>query len=97
MHRASASSRAAGRASEQLGHQFARRHSFGQRVTVSAMRAEDRIDRSEMRADAGRDGLLTDVRVAGPVDETALMTARQFLFRLTDDEHRAVEEERSRQ
>jgi hypothetical protein len=60
---------------------------------VSPVRAEDNVVLPQMRADAGRDGFLTDVGVTRAVDEPALMATRQLLLRLADELHRAVEGE----
>ncbi len=91
MHAAAAPLRAAGRAAEELGEQLARRHALGQRVPVPAVGAEDDVVAAQMRTDAGGDRLLPDVRVAGPVNQPALMRSRQLLFAAPDHEHRPIE------
>ena len=91
VHAAAAAARAAGRAAEQLGDQLARRHALGQRVAVAAVRAEDGVVGSQMRAHAGGDRFLADVGVAGAVDQPALMTAGELLLGRADQLHGAIE------
>ena len=90
MHAAAASPRATGVAAEELGDEFHRRQALGQRVAVSAMRAEDDVVCAQMRTDADGDGFLPDVGVASPVDQPALMAARQLLLALPDELHGAI-------
>ena len=95
MHAAAASARTAGFAAKQLRHQLARRHAFRERVAMSAMSGEDRIVLRQMSTDTGRNRLLANIRVTRSVDEAALMTAREFFFRLPNDLHRPIEGEDS--
>jgi hypothetical protein len=90
MHRATASARATGLASEQFGHQLDRRQPFGQRVAMSAMRAEDHVLPAQRRADPDRHRFLADVGVTRAMNQPALVTARQLLFRLADELHLSV-------
>ena len=76
-------------AAEQLGDQLPRRNALGERVAVTAMRAEDDIVRAQMSADAGGDRLLADISVAGAMHQAALTGAGQLLLRPADEEHGA--------
>ena len=87
MHRAAAPARAARHPTEEFGHQLLRRHALGQRVTVTAMRAEDWIVVIEMCADTGGDRFLTDVGVASAMNHAALMAAGEFFFGVANCEH----------
>jgi len=60
-------------------------------MAMSAMCAEDRISSRQVRTNARGDGLLTDVRVAGAVHQTPLMTARQLFLADADPLHLPVE------
>ena len=60
-------------------------------MTMSAMRAEDRIVVREMRADARRNGFLSDIRMTRAEDQATLVATCEFLFGLSDDLHRAIE------
>ena len=73
VHAAAAALRTAGRAAEQLGEQLAGRHALGEGVPVPAMRAEDDVVAAQVGTDPGGDRLLPDVRMAGPMDQAALM------------------------
>lgn len=91
VHRAAATTGAAGLAAEQLGKQFARGHAFRERMTMAAVRAEDGIVPVEMGADTGGNRLLPDVGVARSVHKPARMAARELLFARANQLHRAVE------
>jgi hypothetical protein len=54
------------------------------------VRAEDHILGPEVVAHPDGDGFLTDVRVAGPVHQPALMGAGELLLTLADDDHLPV-------
>ena len=69
--------RTAGRPAEELGEQLAGRNALGQRMPVPAMGAEDHVVGSQVATHARRDGLLSDVCVAGPVDQTLLVRPGQ--------------------
>ena len=90
VHAAAASLRTAGRAAEELGEQLAGRHALGQGVPMPAVGAEDDVVAAQMRTDAGGDRLLPDVRMAGPVNQPALMRSRQLLFATPDQDHGAI-------
>ncbi len=60
---------------------------------MTAMCAENRVLRCEMRTNTARDRFLTNIGMAGSMNQPALMTSRQFLFRLTNDHHRAEQRE----
>ncbi len=90
VHRAAASPRASGCATEQFSHQFSWRHPLGQRMPMPTMRAEDRIVVCEMRTNSRRNSFLANIGVARAEDQPALMAAREFLFRLSDDLHRPI-------
>ena len=64
---------------------------------MPAMRAEDRIFLIQMRTHAGRNRLLSDIRMARAVNQPPLMASREFFFRLPDDLHGPVETEGSGQ
>ena len=55
------------------------------------MGAEDRIVIAEVSADAGGDGLLADIGVAGTGDEASLVGFSELFFAAADDQHLAVE------
>jgi hypothetical protein len=44
-----------------------------------------------MRTNAGRDGFLADVGVAGPMNQTALMTARKLFFGPPNELHDSIQ------
>src|SRR5262245_40519563 len=58
---------------------------------MAAMGAEDHVVRSQVGTDADGDRLLTNVGVAGAVDQAALMRAGELLLALADEEHLPVE------
>jgi hypothetical protein len=80
---------------QELRDQLARRDALGERVAVPAMRAENRVVGSRVRAHADRDRFLTNVGVASPVHESALVRAGQHFLRTPDDEHAAIQLEHS--
>lgn len=93
MHGAAAAAGAAGFAAEEFGHELFRGKSLCECVSVSTMGTEDAVAVSEVEADTGGDGFLTDVGVAGSVDESLLVAAGEFFFGLADPLHGAVERE----
>ena len=93
VHAAATSVRAAARAAEQLGDQFARRNAFGQRVTVAAMGAEHRVVGAQVGAHADGNRFLADVGVAGAVDQPLRVRARQLLLGAANDQHLAIQGE----
>ncbi len=90
MHAAAAPLRAAGGTAEELGKQAAGREPLGEGMPMAAVGAEDDVFLPEMCANARGDRLLPDVRVAGAVNEPALMRARQLLFATADQHHRSI-------
>jgi hypothetical protein len=60
-------------------------------VSVSSMRAEEDVIDSQLAADPSRNGLLSDIGVAGAVNQASLVAAGQLLFALANQPHRAVE------
>jgi hypothetical protein len=58
---------------------------------VSAMRAEYRIIRPQMGADADGDRFLTDVGMASAVNQAALMRLRQHLLTLANELHPTIQ------
>jgi hypothetical protein len=54
---------------------------------------EDWIAFLEMRANSSRNGLLPDVGVARTMNQTSLVTPREFFFRLPDYLHGSIEGE----
>jgi hypothetical protein len=54
------------------------------------MRTENHVMCPQMRTHSHGDGFLTDVCVASPVDQPALMAARQLLLTLPDELHCAI-------
>lgn len=91
MHGAAATTRASCLATIEFRHELARFHAFGERMTMTAMRAEDGIRFMQMRAHACGYGFLANIGVTGAVDEPALMRFCQAFFHHADREHRAVE------
>ena len=91
MHGATATARAAGLATKEFRHELARLHAFGERMTMTAMRAEDGVRFMQMRAHTRGDGFLAHIGVAGSVDEPALMRFCEPLLHHADREHGAVE------
>jgi hypothetical protein len=91
VHRSSAASGAACPASEQLGKQFANGQTFRQRMAVTPVSAEDDIIRTKLRTYACCNCLLTDVSVAGAMDESSGVTSRELLLGVADQLHRAIE------
>jgi hypothetical protein len=83
--------RATGGAAEQFGDELERRKSFGERVTVATVRAEDRVIDAQVRAHAGGDGFLADVSMTGAVHQAARMEAGELLLGCADELHRTVE------
>ena len=73
MHASAAPPRATGDASVELGEERLRRQPFGQRVSVTAMRAEHDVVGTQVGADAHGNRLLADAGVASAVDEPLLM------------------------
>jgi hypothetical protein len=59
-------------------------------MAVPPVRAEDNVVRLEVSTDSGSDRLLTDVGVARPVDQSALVATSQLFFALSNDLHRAI-------
>src|SRR5262245_7778997 len=84
MHGAASTAGATRLATVKLGEKLARIESLGQRMAMSAMRAEDHVVLPKMRANADRNGLLPDVSVTRAVDESALMRLGQPLFAKAD-------------
>ena len=91
MHRPTTAARTSGRATEEFSHEFPRRHTLSQRMSVAAMRAEDRIGFRQVRTNSRRNRFLPDIRMTGTVNESPLMTACELLLRVPDDEHCAIE------
>jgi hypothetical protein len=60
---------------------------------MSAVRAEDGVVMGQMCADPCRNRFLANISMASAVDQALLVAAREFLFRLADKEHCAVEVE----
>ena len=94
MHTAAAPPRKSGLAAEQFGHQLTWVSPLRQRVPMPAMRAKDRIVYRQVRTHGRRDCLLANVGVTRAQNQPALMTPREFFFRLPDDLHRAVKAKR---
>jgi hypothetical protein len=91
MHGATASARAACLTTIEFRHELAWLHAFGERMTMTAMRAEDGVRFMQMRANTRGDGFLANIGVTGTVDESALMRFCQAFFHHADREHGAVE------
>ena len=84
MHASAASMRDAGFAPEQFGDQAPWLDPLGQRVAMTAVRAEHHIAGPQMGANSGRDRFLANIRMAGAVDQPALMKSSQLFFGLPD-------------
>ena len=93
VHAPAPSARAAGLSTEQLGEESAGRDPLGKGVAVAAVGAEHDIIGLEVGADARGDGLFTDVRVAGAVDQAALVGTGEVLLAAADRLHLSVERE----
>ena len=63
---------------------------FGQCVAVSAMRAENHVVCAQVSTHSHGDGFLPDVGVASPMDQAALMAARQLFLTLPYQLHGAI-------
>ena len=74
---------------KQLGNQRLRCHSFGKRVTVAAMGAEDGVVVIEVCTNARCDRLFTHVGVAGTVNQTALVASSEMLLSAANLHHLA--------
>ena len=57
------------------------------------MRAENGVSFREMETNTCCDRFLPDIRVTRAMDESPLMTSREFLFGVPDNEHRSVKRE----
>ena len=64
---------------------------LGQGMAVPPVGAEDDVVGFQMSTNPGGDRLLADVRVAGPVNQAALVAAGQLFFALANGLHRAIE------
>src|SRR5439155_22841423 len=80
VHAAAAAVRAAGLPAEQLGKKLPWRDAFRQRMPVAAVRAEDHVVLPQVSADADVNRFLADIRVAGPVDQPALVRPGELLL-----------------
>ena len=74
-----------------LGKQLARLQSFGQRMPMATMGAEDHVLLPQVSANTDSNSFLPDIGVAGAVDESALVRPGQAFFALPDKLHRAIE------
>jgi hypothetical protein len=59
-------------------------------MAMTAMGAEDGVVGPELRAHAHGNGFLSDVSVAGAVDESLLVRAGQLLLAAADELHRPI-------
>ena len=91
VHAAAAAARTAGGPAKQLGEQLPRRHPLGQGMAMAAMRAEDHVFLAQVRTHANGDRLLSDIGVAGPVNQAALMRPCQLLLTQANEQHAAVQ------
>jgi hypothetical protein len=57
---------------------------------MTAMRAENDVLGREMSADSDRDGFLTDVGMAGAMNQSTLMRPGQLLFAAANQQHLTV-------
>ena len=94
MHGTAASARASCLTAIKFRDELAWFHAFGERMAMTAMRAEDGVFFRQMRTHRRGDGLLPDIGVARAVDKAALVRFREALLDRADGEHRAVERER---
>lgn len=62
-------------------------------MPVASMRAEDGVRFRQMKTNACCDRFLPNVRVTRAMDKSSLMTSREFLFGVPDNEHRSVKRE----
>ena len=59
-------------------------------MSVASMSTEYRIMCVEMSTDGRGDGFLSDISMAGTMNQSSLMTSRQFFFGLANNLHRAI-------
>ena len=91
MHAAAAAVRTARRPPEKFGDELPGRHPLGQRMTMSAVRAEHHIALPQVSTHADGNRLFADIRVAGPVNKPLLVRPGKLLFALPDHLHIAVQ------
>src|SRR4029077_12209352 len=80
MHRPAASSGASRCTAKQLGEQFGGRQTFRQRVSVTPVRTENCVIRSQMGAHSRGDGLLAHIGVTRPMNKTACVAPSELLL-----------------
>jgi hypothetical protein len=78
-------------AAKQFGHEFFRGKALPQCVSVAPVGAEDAVAMIEVEADTRSNSFLTDICVAGSVDQALLVAAGEFFFGLANQLHSAVE------
>jgi hypothetical protein len=59
-------------------------------MSVTSMSTEDGIFRIQMSTDGRGDGFLSDIRMTSSMNQSSLMTSRQFFFGLANDLHGAI-------
>ena len=94
MHAATAPLRTAGGPTEKLSHHLTRADTFGQRVPVSPVRAENSVVRAQMRANACGNRLLAYIGMAGAVNQPHLVRAGQLLLCVADGQQLPVKREK---
>ena len=91
VHAPASSARTAFGPTIEFRDQLERLHPLGQSVTVPAVRAEDRIVRTQVGADSGRHRFLADVSMTRTVNESPLVRPGQARLNGAYDEHSTVE------
>ena len=91
MHRPAVSVICSRRASQQLGKHSRGRHTLGDYVTVAAVSAGDDVVVAQSGADAGGNGLLSDVLVSHPGDLVGIHEFHDPFLEAADDSHRPVQ------
>ena len=87
MHAAATAPGTSGLFAKQLGDQLSRLHALGQGMAVAAVRTKHNILPAQVMTHPCSDGLLTDIRVTGTVNQPALVRPGQSQFRLPDELH----------
>lgn len=91
MHRSPAASTAAGLAGEELRHELARRHAFGERLAMTAMGDRDPVVGPKRRRGPDGAGFLAEGEVDRPGDPTLQEELVDPLLELPDKRHSCVQ------
>jgi hypothetical protein len=91
MHTTSATTRTTCGASKKLCHQFPGGHAFRECMTVPAVRTKNWVIVFQLRTDSCRNRFLSNIGMAGTVNQAALMAPRKFLFGKSNQQHGTVQ------